>query len=626
MAAQESAKYAGQVKDAAEASAELARRMAAAGNFSKLDQAREQVFYAESAAQLARTRQAALTERERLTQLMGLWGEDIRFTLPERLPDLPDAPREDRGLEALALEQRLDVQAAMQDAQSVASSPRAHARNRFHERARVAYVHNNETGKPRQTGYEIELRLPIFDWGGARVARAEYTYMQAVNRAADVAVRARSEVREAYNAYRTAFDLARHYRDEIVPLRKRISDENVLRYNGMLISVFELLADARPAGGERQRLYRSAARLLDRRSDAAARADRPSPGDDSRMTRTAPTAAKRLRSLTYDETNMTTRRTFCAPRRHAGRSAVSKAAMGAVPEAPIADEPPRRSRRSSRRPAGPISPVVTLNGWTLPVADEQWLEGIPSDRRARVRELAPGMKANLWGYNGQSPGPTIECVEGDKVRIFVTNKLPEHTTVHWHGILLPNGMDGVGGLNQPHIPAGKTFVYEFLMPKSGTFMYHPHADEMVQMAMGMMGFIVVHPKNPRFMPVDRDFVFLINAFLIEPGAYTPKVAEMLDFNLWAWNSRVFPGIDAPAGASRRSRAHPHRQSHDDEPPDPHPRPRLRSDRAPTAAGCRRRRAGRRRPSTWRSARCARSSSSRTTPATGRSIATSRTTS
>jgi FtsP/CotA-like multicopper oxidase with cupredoxin domain len=129
-----------------------------------------------------------------------------------------------------------------------------------------------------------------------------------------------------------------------------------------------------------------------------------------------------------------------------------------------------------------------------------------------VREIAPGMKANLWGYNGQSPGPTLECVEGDRVRIFVTNRLPEHTTIHWHGILLPNGMDGVGGLTQPQIAAGKTFVYEFEMRKSGTFMYHPHADEMVQMAMGMMGAIVVHPRNPAEHAVERDYVFLINAY------------------------------------------------------------------------------------------------------------------
>jgi hypothetical protein len=121
-----------------------------------------------------------------------------------------------------------------------------------------------------------------------------------------------------------------------------------------------------------------------------------------------------------------------------------------------------------------------------------------------VREIAPGMKANLWGYNGQSPGPTIEAVEGDRVRIFVTNKLPEVTTVHWHGVLLPSGMDGVSGLTQPPIGVGKTFMYEFVLQRSGTFMYHPHADEMVQMAMGMMGLFIVHPKDPKQFKVDRD--------------------------------------------------------------------------------------------------------------------------
>jgi FtsP/CotA-like multicopper oxidase with cupredoxin domain len=163
---------------------------------------------------------------------------------------------------------------------------------------------------------------------------------------------------------------------------------------------------------------------------------------------------------------------------------------------------------------------------------------------AVVREIAPGMKANLWGYNGQSPGPTIEVVEGDRVRIFVTNKLPEHTSVHWHGQRLPNGMDGVTGLTQPGIPPGKTFVYEFVAKRAGTFMYHPHADEMAQMAMGMMGFWITHPKDPRQHAVDRDFVFLLNAYDIEPGSYTPKINTMLDFNLWTFNSRAFPGIDS----------------------------------------------------------------------------------
>ena len=213
-----------------------------------------------------------------------------------------------------------------------------------------------------------------------------------------------------------------------------------------------------------------------------------------------------------------------------------------VPEAPMTEtntmQPPLIPS------TGPdYQPVATLNGWTLPWRmNGEWKE-FHLVAEPVVREIAPGMKAHLWGYNGQSPGPTIEAVEGDKVRIFVTNRLPEHTTIHWHGMLLPNGMDGVGGLTQPHIKPGKTFVYEFLLKKSGTFMYHPHADEMVQMAMGMMGMIVVHPRDPNFMRVDRDFVFLLSSYLIEPGSYMPKVTEMTDFNLWTFNTRVFPGID-----------------------------------------------------------------------------------
>jgi FtsP/CotA-like multicopper oxidase with cupredoxin domain len=189
---------------------------------------------------------------------------------------------------------------------------------------------------------------------------------------------------------------------------------------------------------------------------------------------------------------------------------------------------------------------VTLNGWTLPWRMNRGVKEFHLVAEPVVRELAPGMVAHLWGYNGQSPGPTIEVVEGDRVRIFVTNRLPEHTSIHWHGQRLPNGMDGVGGLTQPKIPSGKTFVYEFEARRPGTFMYHPHADEMTQMAMGMMGFWVTHPKNkhPLIDEVQRDFCFLLSAYDIDPGSYTPRVNTMLDFNLWTWNSRVFPGIDS----------------------------------------------------------------------------------
>jgi len=225
-----------------------------------------------------------------------------------------------------------------------------------------------------------------------------------------------------------------------------------------------------------------------------------------------------------------------------GAAMVSRAQAASLPEAVTQTNP--ATMPPLVPPNGrPYNPVVTLNGWSLPWRMKNGWKEFHLVAEPVVREIAPGMKANLWGYNGQSPGPTIEVVEGDKVRIFVTNKLPEHTSVHWHGQILPNGMDGVSGLTQPAIQPGKTFVYEFVARHPGTFMYHPHADEMAQMAMGMMGFWVTHPKNPGFMPVDRDFVFLLNAYDVEPGSYTPKINTMLDFNLWTWNSRAFPGID-----------------------------------------------------------------------------------
>lgn len=245
VASAEAARYAAQVADAASASAEIAQQMLRAGNFSKLDHSREQVFHAEAIAHLARARQAAVGARERLTRLLGLSGEDLAYKLPGRLPDLPAAPRELVDAEATALAQRLDVQAARAETEGLARSLGLTRANRFVNVFDLTYEHDTSNVEPARTGYEVELSLPIFDWGDARVARAEATYMRSFHRTADLAIRARSQVRESYTAYRTAYDLARHYRDEIVPLRKRISEENLLRYNGMLISVFELLADSR---------------------------------------------------------------------------------------------------------------------------------------------------------------------------------------------------------------------------------------------------------------------------------------------------------------------------------------------------------------------------------------------
>ena len=245
VAADETARYALQVRTAAEAGAELARRQAQAGNWSKLEQAREQGFYADAALSLARAEQVQGGAREQLTRLLGLWGAQAQFKLPERLPDLPKAANDLPDVEQTAMAQRLDVQAAKLGSEQLAKSLGLTKVTRFINVLEVGAVRNSYNDLPVQRGYTISVELPIFDWGTARVAKAEAIYMQSLNRAAETAINARSEVRQAYKGYRGSFDIARHFRDEIVPLKKRISEENQLRYNGMLISVFELLADAR---------------------------------------------------------------------------------------------------------------------------------------------------------------------------------------------------------------------------------------------------------------------------------------------------------------------------------------------------------------------------------------------
>ncbi|AJZ56906.1 outer membrane efflux family protein [Paraburkholderia fungorum] len=249
VAAEQAAVYATQVTDSAEAGAELALRMQQAGNFSKLDYAREQAFYADAVAQLAKTRQQSVSAREKLTRTMGLWGAGTQYTLPDRLPDLPKNRPELNDLESFAMQNRLDIQAAKLQTQSVASSLGLSKATRFINALDVGYQNNFTTSDGHEQGYEISVEIPIFNWGGSKVARAEAIYMQSVNRVAETAINARSEVRESYSAYVTDYDVAKHYRDEVVPVRKMISDELLLRYNGMLASVFELLSDSRDQVG-----------------------------------------------------------------------------------------------------------------------------------------------------------------------------------------------------------------------------------------------------------------------------------------------------------------------------------------------------------------------------------------
>ena len=231
---------------------------------------------------------------------------------------------------------------------------------------------------------------------------------------------------------------------------------------------------------------------------------------------------------------MTSRRDFLAL---TGVSALA-AAVGPV-DADAAEAP----RAPAPNPNDKYLPVRTLNGWTLPYKMKNGVKEFHLVAEEVEHEFAPGSRATCWGYNGSTPGPTIEAVEGDRVRILVTNRLKEHTTIHWHGILLPSGMDGVGGLNQPQIGPDETFAYEFTLKQHGSHMYHPHADEMTQMAVGMMGMFIIHPKNGEAVPIDRDYCFLLHNWALHPGTYRPDPSIMVDFDLWTFNSKVFPAIE-----------------------------------------------------------------------------------
>ncbi|MDO9450959.1 MAG: TolC family protein [Rugosibacter sp.] len=250
VAAQQSLFYAQQVYDSAEASAELARRMQAAGNFSKLARVRQQVFYADAATQLAGARHMATSTREVLVRLTGLTDTQAnQLKLPSRLPDLPETPRDPTAVSKAASTGRLDIRIAQSSFDAAAKAQGLSLLTRFTDIElgvrRDTKFDDAAGSKTSGRGVEIGLRLPLFDWGGAQRDAMNAQTLAMANRLEATVRTAESNLRESYSAYRTTYDIARHYRDEVVPLRKTISDENILRYNGMLIGVFELLADSR---------------------------------------------------------------------------------------------------------------------------------------------------------------------------------------------------------------------------------------------------------------------------------------------------------------------------------------------------------------------------------------------
>jgi outer membrane protein TolC len=240
--------YATQVKDAAEASAELARRMQQVGNFTKLQRARQHAFYADATAQLALSQHATTAAREELVRQLGLTdAQAAQLKLPDRLPDLPKEPRAAADVGTAALQQRLDIRLARLHLEGAGKAQGLALANTLFD-AELGVRHDtvfDGAERANRRGFELSIRLPVFDGGAASRAAMNSQTLAAAARYDAVVRAATSHLRESYSAYRTALDVARHYRDEIVPLRKTMAEENVLRYNGMLIGVFELLADTR---------------------------------------------------------------------------------------------------------------------------------------------------------------------------------------------------------------------------------------------------------------------------------------------------------------------------------------------------------------------------------------------
>jgi len=236
----------------------------------------------------------------------------------------------------------------------------------------------------------------------------------------------------------------------------------------------------------------------------------------------------------------------------AGAAALGPATRSLQGAEPIGQrsEYPENNRENSQadrqkyhpgEPGKDYTPVITPNGSTLPYKVVDGVKVFHLIAEEVDHEFAHGLRAYCWGFNGQVHGPTIEAVEGDRLRIYVTNRLPENTSIHWHGLLVPSGMDGVAGLSQKNIAPGETYKYAFQLRQHGTYMYHSHSDDMTQIALGLMGMFVIHPRTPTGPKVDRDFALMSSEWRIDVGTRRPVPIEMTDFNVLTFNGRAFPG-------------------------------------------------------------------------------------
>ena len=397
------------------------------------------------------------------------------------------------------------------------------------------------------TGPTLDLELPIFDQGQGEIAKLAAQYRQAQRQLQSLAIRIRSEVREARDTLKIDRDQVNYYKKMVLPLNVQSVNQTLLQYNAMQINTYDL--------------------FLTKQHELEAERDYIEAWRDYWISRSqleeAVGGSLRPTQLQRNPNFMITRRQFMQRRRWPEvRPRWRRARASSFSLRGLTAQSHLHRRRALARAAGHgLQPVVVSRTESkLPWKVVDGAKVFHLIAQEVDHEFAPGLMGKGWGYNGMIHGPTIEAVEGDRVRIYVTNQLPEPTTVHWHGVLLPNGMDGVGGLTQHIIQPGETFKYEFALRQHGTFMYHPHHDEMTQMALGMMGLFVIHPRTARRHRADRDFAIMLSEWQIVPGTSRPDPNEMTEFNVLTMNARGVSRHRAVGGQNGRPSSHPLRQS------------------------------------------------------------------
>ena len=493
-------------------SSEISSKQKAVGNINTLDFQLAQSRFLEAQLMLSQSQAEMIRLSEKFNRLLG-FECDLCLILPAMLPEDLDYQGFDLcALESIAVEERLDLQVARLELSRLSRMLGLEDWWTF-TKLRGGLAGERDPDGTNLIGPGFSGELPIFNYGQAARLRLFAELRKAQDHLAELEIRVRSEVREAHKLLISYLQIVNDFKTRLLPMQGKISASSEELYNVMGLGVDKLLENKRLEVVAQKNYTESLKKTLVSR----VKLDRALGGNLFKL------VAERVKPRDQDSS------------KHLQPQTKSEAPQ-TKNEMEKKQEQPHNNLR--------YNPVITPNVGSLPWTMDGGVKVFHLVAEPIRREFAPGFWVNCWGYNGSTPGPTIEAVEGDKVRILVTNKLNEATSVHWHGIILPNGMDGVAGLTQRAIPPGETFKYEFTLKQNGTFMYHPHADEMVQVALGMMGFFIIHPKGGDDAPIDRDFAIFLHEWHIPMGAQTPIPFEMLDFNIFTFNSVLFPKTES----------------------------------------------------------------------------------